>query len=148
MLAARDSIIVLKPLTYMNASGQAVLAVARKHMIPAENIVVVCDDLYIEKGKIRISSGGSGGGHNGLKSVTELLGTADYKRVRVGIMPAQKPDNQKDYVLSRIEPADAAIFETAISNAAEAVWEIIHGGKFEIVQGKFNAKNAKSDGAK
>jgi len=135
--------IVLKPLTYMNLSGQAVVAVARKYKIAPENIIIVCDDLHIEKGNIRIAFGGSAGGHNGLKSISELLGTDKYFRVRVGIQPEKTPHSMADYVLSKIDGATQPLIDQAIDKAVVAAVEIASGVRGEIVMGKYNVKNNK-----
>lgn len=141
LLAQHEGTIFLMPLTYMNLSGQAVVAVARKYKIAPENIIVVCDDLYIDKGNIRLSIGGSGGGHNGLKSITELLGTAAYIRVRVGIAPTEKPASMANYVLSRVDKESEPAVNKAVGDARSAVLELVNGAKFEAVQGKYNVKN-------
>lgn len=126
---------ILKPLTYMNLSGQAVVAVSRKHKIAPENIIVICDDLYIEKGNIRISFGGSNGGHNGIRSINELLGTNQYTKVRIGIKPEKEPHSHAQYVLSKIEG------DIAIDKAVDAVMDFVGGESLEKLQGKYNARN-------
>jgi PTH1 family peptidyl-tRNA hydrolase len=133
--------LILKPLTYMNLSGQAVLAAVRKHKIAPENIAVLVDDLYIEKGHIRVSFGGSGGGHNGLKSITELLGTNQYLKIRIGIKPAKDPGNNAAYVLSKIDPESRGLLDGAVERAAEAAIAFINGETVPKLQGKYNAKN-------
>lgn len=84
-----SKVYAIKPTTFMNLSGEAVSAVASFYKIPAENIVVVHDELDIDFGQIRLRIGGSAAGHNGIKSVTQMLGTEDYGRVRIGIGPKQ-----------------------------------------------------------
>lgn len=133
---------VLKPLTYMNLSGQAVVAVARKYKILPENIIVFVDDLYIDKGNIRITIGGSGGGHNGLRSITELLGTPGYIRVRVGIKPDKIPHSQSNYVLSKIDDVSRAAIDEACARAVQAAALLVGGEKLSIVQARFNTTNA------
>jgi len=129
---------LLKPLTYMNLSGQAVAAVARKYKIAAENIIVFVDDLYIDKGNLRVSFGGSSGGHNGLRSINEILGTNQYIKIRVGIKPATTPHNTADYVLSKIQKGETL----AIEKAVEAALMLVNGEKIEKVQNAFNTTNA------
>lgn len=144
-IAPNTNLFILKPLTYMNLSGQAVVAVARKYKITPENIIVFVDDLYIDKGNLRISIGGSGGGHNGLKSINEMLGTNQYIKIRVGIKPADTKKTQSDYVLSKIDASDRFYFEHAIQNAVEAAMMLVNGEGLAKVQTKFNTTNS-SDG--
>jgi PTH1 family peptidyl-tRNA hydrolase len=141
-LNAGQPFLLLKPLTYMNLSGQAVVAAARKHKILAENIVVVCDDLHIEKGNIRIACRGSAGGHNGLKSIIDLLATNEFKRVRVGIQPAtERVVTQADYVLSKIDGPSQPLIDNAVDKAVAAVISIVSGEKIEAIMGRYNVKN-------
>jgi len=120
LLAKCDFGYILKPLTYMNLSGQAVQAVARKHKI--ENIIVFVDDIYIDKGSIRVRFGGSGGSHNGLKSINQILGTNQYTKIRVGIKPDKEPHSMSHYVLSKIDG------DLAIDKAVEAALGLINDG--------------------
>jgi len=143
-LSRTHSALLLKPLTYMNLSGQAVVAVARKYKIAPENIIVICDDLHIEKGNIRIAFKGSAGGHNGLKSVTELLGTDAYIRVRIGIMPLKEPPSgTANYVLSTIDSESQPLIDQAVDKAVGAIMGLLNGEKIEIIMGKYNVKNNK-----
>jgi PTH1 family peptidyl-tRNA hydrolase len=141
LLACHETALILKPLTYMNLSGQAVLAVVRKYQIKSENIIVLADDLYIDKGNLRVTFGGSGGGHNGIKSIVEMIGTSNFARVRIGIAKdANDPRDNKDYVLAKIKERE--IIGDAIKKAAAAAIEFINGASIEKLQGKFNAKNS------
>jgi PTH1 family peptidyl-tRNA hydrolase len=141
LTAMHGDTVILKPLTYMNLSGQAVVAIQRKYKIPPENIIVICDDLYIEKGNIRVTIGGSGGGHNGIRSVNELLKTDKYMRIRIGIMPTEPPESLANYVLSKMTENETPILKGAICAAADAVQMITAGERFDTVQGKYNVKN-------
>jgi len=141
LLAKAHKVLILKPLTYMNLSGQAVVAVVRKHKILPENIIVIMDDLYIEKGNIRISFGGSGGGHNGIKSITQLLGTDKYTRIRVGIMPEKPPHCQANYVLSKIDAESRPLIDRAIEKAVDTAIQLCAGEQLEKLQGKYNVSN-------
>ena len=133
---------ILKPLTYMNLSGQAVQAVARKYKIEPQNIIVFLDDLYIDKGNIRVSFGGSSGGHNGLKSINEILGTGQYIKIRVGIKPVDTKKTQSDYVLSKISKDDQPQIDNAMQKAVEAARMLINGDELSKVQSLFNVTNA------
>ena len=141
MIAKCDFGFILKPLTYMNLSGQAVQAVARKYKIAPEKIIVFVDDLYIDKGNIRIALGGGAAGHNGLKSINEILGTNQYIKIRVGIKPVETKKSQSDYVLSKIDAADKFYIEHAIEKATEAAKMIIKGETLAKIQAQFNVSN-------
>lgn len=136
-----DTIFVLKPLTYMNRSGEAVVALTRKQKIEAENIIVFVDDLYIDKGKIRITPGGSHAGHNGIRSISGLLGTPDYTRIKVGIKPDREPHSLSNYVLARIPNEERDLINDAIMNAVDAALLLIRGTPLAAVQAKYNSKN-------
>ena len=92
-------VLVMKPQTYMNLSGEAVGAAARFYKIPPEHILVVSDDIDLPVGKLRLRAFGSAGGHNGLKNIAELLGTEDYARMRFGVGGDFPRGHQVDYVL-------------------------------------------------
>ena len=142
MIAKGDGFLLLKPLTYMNRSGEAVVAVVRKHKIAPEKIIVVADDLYIDKGMLRLTLGGGHGGHNGLRNLTELLGTPGYVKVRIGIKPVREPHNKANYVLERIPAEERAEVAKTLERAAEAVRELLTGTAFDRVQCKYNVRNS------
>lgn len=141
LIAKCDFGFILKPLTYMNLSGQAVQAVARKYRIAPENIIVFVDDLYIDKGNVRITYGGSSGGHNGLKSINEILGMNQYNKIRVGIKPVDTKKSQSDYVLSKVDAGDKFYIDHAIEKAVDAALMLINGEALSKVQSLFNAAN-------
>jgi len=145
LIAKCDFGFILKPLTYMNLSGQAVQAVARKHKIAPERIVVFVDDLYIDKGNIRVAFGGGAAGHNGLRSINEILGTNQYVKIRVGIKPVENKKSQSDYVLSKISTGDKFYIDHAIEKAAEAAAMIIKGETLGKIQAAFNVSNTESN---
>jgi PTH1 family peptidyl-tRNA hydrolase len=138
-------VFVLKPLTYMNLSGQAVLATARKYKIAPEKIIVFCDDVYIDIGNIRVATGGGAGGHNGLRSINELLKSTDYIKIRIGARPTDGiKGNTADYVLSKIPDADRDKRDKivlSIEDAVKAAMEIISGGNMNLIKGQYNKKN-------
>ncbi|WP_244429022.1 aminoacyl-tRNA hydrolase [Corynebacterium halotolerans] len=110
--------LVLRSSTFMNVSGEAVAPLAQRLGVPAERIVVVHDELDLPAGKVRVKIGGNENGHNGLKSVSELLGTRDYVRVRIGISRPPKGVAVPDHVLGPVDPG--ADLDAAIATAAEA----------------------------
>ncbi|MDR1917622.1 MAG: aminoacyl-tRNA hydrolase [Christensenellaceae bacterium] len=138
-----NKVFILKPLTYMNLSGQAVVAVARKYKIAHENIIVFCDDIYIDTGNIRVTKGGSAGGHNGLKSVNELLGANDYIKVRIGAKPTGEiKGNTANYVLGKIPTEIKPQIDTAITDAVTVAEQILLGESLETIKGEYNKRNA------
>ncbi len=121
------SLLLQKPLTFMNLSGKAVAPLARKEGIGPAEIMVVSDDLDLPLGEIRIRRGGGAGGHHGLESVIEELGSADFLRLRVGIGRSE-PGETVDFVLSKCEGEEAERFQEAIGRAAEAALTALTGG--------------------
>lgn len=97
-------LILLKPSTYMNLSGNAIRYWLQKEEIPIENLIVICDDLNLPFGSIRMRKSGSDGGHNGLKNIQELLETQNYSRIRLGIGNDFAHGQQIDYVLGKFDP--------------------------------------------
>ena len=95
----KKRVILIKPQTYMNLSGEAVRLVANFYKIPTENILIICDDLSLPLAKIRLRQKGSSAGHNGLKDIEKHLGTLEYKRLKIGI--GSDFDNQVDFVLGK-----------------------------------------------
>lgn len=98
--------IIIKPLTYMNLSGDAVKYFADKHKIKPENILIIHDDIDIPPYKIKIKTGGGDGGHNGIKSITERLGTKDFPRIRIGVGKPEHKNQTVDYVLGKMDKTD------------------------------------------
>jgi PTH1 family peptidyl-tRNA hydrolase len=115
-------VILAVPLTYMNLSGQAAGALARKHRIPPEDILVVYDDLDLEPGKIRIRPEGSAGGHNGMKSVIASLGSQEFCRLRIGVgRPAQAQADIAEYVLSPFLKSEQPSVQDAIDAGCSCI---------------------------
>jgi PTH1 family peptidyl-tRNA hydrolase len=99
---AGQETVIIKPLTYMNLSGDAVKAFVDKYKIKKEDIIVIHDDIDLPVYKIKIKMGGGSGGHNGLKSITERLGSPDYARIRIGTGKPEHKSQTVDYVLGEI----------------------------------------------
>lgn len=119
-----EKVILLKPLTYMNLSGQAVKAFADYYKILPEDIIVFCDDIDIAKGTTRYREKGSAGTHNGLKNIIYCLGNQDFKRIRIGA-GNDKTMDLKDYVLSKIDDDSMAKISPAIDEAISKLLDII-----------------------
>lgn len=125
-----NKVIILKPLTYMNLSGQAVVAVCRKFKIPTTQVIVFVDDIYLDIGTVRLKKSGGAGGHNGLKSINELLQATDYTKIKIGAKPATDiKGNTANYVLSKIPDTDRATIDTALDTAVQIAHDVIAGVK-------------------
>ncbi|OQA86328.1 MAG: Peptidyl-tRNA hydrolase [Lentisphaerae bacterium ADurb.Bin242] len=116
-----------KPETFMNLSGEAVAALMRREEIDPRELLVVYDDMDLELGRLRIRERGSCGGHNGIRSIIEHLGTDSFPRLRVGI-GHRKDGNGVDHVLSPFEPEEQAVLEKVLSAASDALILILRRG--------------------
>ena len=117
-----ESVLLMKPQTFMNLSGDAVAQAARFYKIPPEHVIVVSDEISLPIGKLRIRTKGSAGGHNGLKDIIAKLGTDAFPRVRIGVGAPPHPDyDMADWVLSTFKNQDAEDMLAAAARAAEAV---------------------------
>lgn len=132
-----EKIIICKPQTYMNLSGEAVSEIVSYYKIKHEDIVVIYDDLDLPMGKLRLRASGSSGGHNGIKNIINLLGDQNIKRIRIGISRDDKYD-VKDYVLSKISGDDLKLFNEAKIKAADALLYWLDESDFNKVMSKFN----------
>jgi PTH1 family peptidyl-tRNA hydrolase len=126
---AKSEIIMVKPATFMNRSGEAVAAVANFYKIAAEQVLVVLDDLALPLGRLRVRTQGSSGGHNGLESVIEHFGTEAVPRLRIGIGAAPSR-GAVDYVLGRFFEEEKPHLDATIQRAAEAVKCAVDKGLF------------------
>lgn len=117
-----EKVLLMKPVTYMNLSGEAVGEAARFYKIPPERVLVLCDDVALAPGKLRLRKGGSAGGHNGLKNLIQHLGTDQFPRVRVGVGQKPHPDyDMADWVLGKFQGEDRKTMDAAVLRAADAV---------------------------
>ena len=118
----RKKVLLMKPQTYMNLSGDAIVQAANFYKVPPERVIVVSDETALPIGRLRIRRGGSAGGHNGLKSVIARLGTDQFPRIRLGVGDKPHPDyDMADWVLSAFKGQDAADMELVAKKAADAV---------------------------
>ena len=122
-----EKIILAKPLTYMNNSGRAVKQLLAKYKATPAELVVIYDDYDIPKGSVRIRPNGSGGTHNGMRSVIAEIGTQDFARIRIGIRDAEVNIPIINYVLSNVKEEDYELFIAACNRAAQAAVELSKG---------------------
>ncbi|HLS45654.1 MAG TPA: aminoacyl-tRNA hydrolase [Ornithinicoccus sp.] len=131
--------VLAQPMTYMNVSGGPVSALAAFYKVPLEQIVVIHDELDLDFGVVRLKRGGGEGGHNGLRSVSQSLGTRDYLRVRLGIGRPPGRQDPADYVLSDFPVRDRVDVELLIGEGVEAVTDLLHVG-LEATQQRFHSR--------
>lgn len=131
--------ILAQPMTYMNVSGGPVAGLARFYKVPLEQIIVIHDELDIDFGVLRLKRGGGEGGHNGLRSISQSLGTKDYLRVRLGIGRPPGRQDPADYVLADFPARDKVEVELLIGDGVDAVTELVHTG-LEATQQRFHSR--------
>ena len=118
--------LLMKPSTFMNLSGQAVTEAMRFYKIPPEKVIILCDDINLDVGKIRIRRKGSDGGQNGVKNIIYLSGSDEFPRIKVGIGKKPHPDyDLKDWVLSRFNDKDKQLLKETLPKIADAVGLIV-----------------------
>ena len=148
MVAGGDPVVILKPLTFMNRSGQAVAAVAGFYKIEPADVFVIVDEVALPLGRLRARRDGGPGGHNGLKSIIEHLGTNAFPRMRVGVGRGDNRRDLADHVLGRFESSERDTVSAAVLRAADATEMFLSDG-IERVMNAFNAadKDEKEDSA-
>lgn len=132
-----QKVILLKPQTYMNLSGESVKEVAEFYNLKPEEIIVIYDDIDIEKGHIKIRKKGGAGSHNGMKSVVEELQSTNFARIRVGIGQPEFKSDMINYVIGKVSQEEQEILQQGVEKAAKAVEEILKNG-IDIAMNKFN----------
>jgi len=132
-------IILLKPSNYVNNSGKSLLYWKKKEKIPNKNILVICDDLNLYYGNIKLKANGSSGGHNGLKDIEECLNSTNYSRLRVGILNSKKI-NKTDYVLGEWTDEEKDDLDNIISSSLKTTLSFIHNG-IDQTMNIHNSKN-------
>ena len=124
-----EKVLLMKPVTYMNLSGEAVHEAAAFYKIPPEHILVVSDEVALAPGKLRVRRSGSAGGHNGLKNIIAHLGTDQFPRIRVGVGQKPHPDyDMADWVLGKFQGEDKKAVVAAVKRAADAAECLIREG--------------------
>jgi PTH1 family peptidyl-tRNA hydrolase len=153
---AGNQVVLAKPQTYMNLSGESVIPLMQRYLVKKEDLIVIHDDLDLPLGKIRIRPDSSAGGHNGIKSIIASLGTQNFIRIRVGISRPQNENDAKlesirDYVLGDFTDADKLVVEETIKRVGDAVVTLITSG-LQVAMNKYNTepkaprvKKAKTD---
>ncbi|MDE7454850.1 MAG: aminoacyl-tRNA hydrolase [Clostridia bacterium] len=134
-----QKVIIAKPVTYMNLSGEAVVELTNKYKIEKGNLIVVYDDVDIPLGNLRIRKDGSAGTHNGMRNIVQLLGTTNFPRIRIGI-GKDTPMKLMDYVLSQVSETDHETLDTAIDHASQALTEFANGIDLDRIMQKHNIK--------
>lgn len=132
-----EQVVLIKPQTYMNLSGEAVQEFVNFYKVDMENVLVIYDDIDTEPGKIRIRKTGGAGTHNGMKSVVNCLGSQEFPRIRVGIGMPKFKDDLINYVLGHIPDEEKEILDGATSLAAKAIESIVENG-IDIAMNKYN----------
>ena len=134
-------VLLMKPQTYMNLSGRSVLQLSAYFGIPPQRIIVMFDDISLEPGRLRVRAEGSAGGHNGIKSIIQELGSQDFPRVKIGV--GAKPNPEYDlaaWVLSTFSASEEKALAVSLKNAADAALSIIDNGVPETAN-RFNGSH-------
>lgn len=130
--------VIIKPVTYMNNSGEAVAQWADFYKLSPENIVVIFDDITLEPSRLRIRRKGSDGGHNGMKSIIQLVGSADIPRIRLGVGAKPSPEyDLADWVLSKFSQQELKLMQEAADKACAAA-ELIVKGEVDKAMNEYN----------
>lgn len=133
-----EKVILVKPMTYMNNSGEAVSEIVKYYKIdPGSELIIISDDLNLDVGVLRIRAKGSAGGHNGLKSIIKCVGTEDFDRVRIGVGKVPEGTDIITHVLTRFSRAEKGVVKQSFEYAAKAVESIISDG-IDKTMSKFN----------
>ncbi|MGE3277986.1 MAG: aminoacyl-tRNA hydrolase [Vicinamibacterales bacterium] len=135
-----ESVLLAKPVTFMNLSGEAVGGLARYYKIDPADVLVIVDEVALPLGRLRARREGSAGGHNGLKSIIQHLGTAAFPRLRIGVGRGDARRELSSHVLGRFAPEERDEMEAAVRRAAEATEMFVSEG-IERVMNAFNAAN-------
>lgn len=140
-LANGETVVLLKPQTYMNLSGESIRAYMNYYKLPLEDFIVVYDDMDTEVGQLRLRYKGSAGGHNGIKSIIQHTGTEQFKRIRIGISRPPEGMEIVHYVLSDFTRSERPIIDKVLDLTCDAI-EMASGEAFDKVMAKFNAMKA------
>lgn len=135
-----EKVVLVKPQTYMNLSGNAVKSVVDFYKVnPEEDVIVISDDIDLPTGSLRIRKSGSAGGHNGLKNIIAMLSTQQFTRIRVGVGDKPNGADLADHVLGHFNKEDSKAMEEATKVACDAIREILSGG-VDMAMNRYNRK--------
>lgn len=132
-----QKVILVKPQTYMNLSGNCIKEFVEFYKIEKDKILIIYDDMDIEPGKIKIRKKGSSGGHNGIKSIIQMLGTEEFPRIRIGIGKPAEMQDKISYVIGHIPEEETSKLEEGVEKAQKAITEILKNG-IDIAMNEFN----------
>lgn len=130
-------VLLCEPQTFMNLSGEAVREALSWHKVAVSNMIVAYDDVDLEVGQLRVREGGGSGGHHGIESIVDRIGTPDFIRVRIGIGRPTQSGDVSGYVLERVPAGERAAIDSAVMTAAEAILHILDHG-LEKTKNKYN----------
>ena len=134
-----EKVLLVKPQTYMNLSGETLIDIYNYYKVDMENIIVIYDDIDLDVGKIRIRKKGSGGTHNGMRSIIKCLGSNEFPRVRVGISKPKNGQDLADFVLSRFSKEDEKSLQESFENSVAAVDCAIRND-LDLAMNRYNMK--------
>ena len=129
--------VLVKPRTYVNRSGATISYLKARYALPTNKILIVCDDINLPPGKLRLRRKGSAGGHNGIKSVIEAAGSQDFPRLRIGVGRPPEGTGQIEHVIGPMDPGDREVVDEAVERAADAVACLLSEGIDEAMS-RFN----------
>ncbi len=130
--------LLVKPQTFMNLSGEAIVPIAKFYKIPPQNTIIIFDDVEFDVGKMRIRRNGSHGGHNGMRNIIELSGSTEFPRIKVGVGKKPHPDyDLANWVLGKIDLSLSDVFDKTLDRAAAAAEEIVTAG-IDSAMNKYN----------
>lgn len=139
-------ILLVEPLTFMNLSGEALAPLVRKEELPVDRMLVVCDDIALPIGTLRVRRSGSDGGHNGLKSIIERLDTTGFPRLRLGVGPVPPLIDSAEFVLAEFLPEEEDAVAGMVASAVECAQSFVVDG-IERAMGRFNARREPAEPA-
>jgi PTH1 family peptidyl-tRNA hydrolase len=134
----QEKVMFIEPLTMMNLSGEAVAPLMNYYDIDVDDLIVLYDDLDLPQGEIRLRQKGSAGGHNGMKSIIKMLGTDQFKRIRIGVDRPSGVMSVPDYVLQKFSKQEMVTMEKVIEHSARAVESYIETSRFDQVMNEYN----------
>lgn len=141
---AGQKVILAKPQTFMNLSGDSIQQIAAYYKVEPEDILIIFDDISLDVGRIRIRKKGSAGGHNGIKSIIACLNSSDFPRIKIGVGDKKPGQDLASHVLGSIPKADRELMDDAILKAEDAV-ELIVAGEIEQAMNLYNKKPPKDE---